>query len=386
MQEKQKKGKKKGMSSTGKMVAWIVGGVVLFLLILTGIIIWIVMTYFSGFFADPEDELNKYMKKKYGEEITLVYAGNRNEANLGDTEHKVALKDNPDFDFWIDVNGFFRTIVEGDDYEKGKKTYEKYQTIEDDMLDISEFGFTRIQVGQYSTYLDYTEEGFYRLNVQDDHLLSRYGLKEEELKDMMELIEWIRSKGVDIGQLMVFGRPDEAKEGYQIELLIKDVQLISSIADLKKEIAEEHPSTLSHEIEEQMIPKMKTLEEERIIPNVSDQDTHEAHWISCNAIDQDGKCSNMLLALYYETDGFYPGHPYVIQDLTKVFEWIKPELGQDGSVTIQVIEKGVQQEPLLNLIELDKSDESEMVGIALENDQKEFQELKMEQEQGEGEE
>ncbi|MFP3442864.1 hypothetical protein R0K18_34520, partial [Pantoea sp. SIMBA_133] len=80
----------------------------------------------------------------------------------------------PDFDFWIDVNGVFRTNVEGDDYEKGKKTYEKYQTIEDDMLDISEFGFTRIQEGQYSTYLDYTEEGFYRLNVQDDHLLSRY--------------------------------------------------------------------------------------------------------------------------------------------------------------------------------------------------------------------
>ncbi|MFP3339124.1 hypothetical protein R0J91_14185, partial [Micrococcus sp. SIMBA_131] len=76
--------------------------------------------------------------------------------------------------------------------------------------------------------------------------------------------------------------------------------------------------------------------------------------------------------------GFYPGHPYVVQDLTKVFEWIKPELGQDGSVTIQVIEKGVE-DPLLNLIELNKSDENERVGVAWENDQKEFQELKMEQ-------
>ncbi|WP_273837233.1 hypothetical protein [Guptibacillus sedimenti] len=382
MQEKQNKLEKKGMSSTGKMVAWIVGGICLFLLIVTGIIIWVVMTFFSGFFTDTEDELNKYMEKKYGEEITLVYAGNRNEANLGDTEHKVALKNNPDFDFWIDVNGFFRTNVEGDDYEKGKKTYEKYQTIEDDMMDISEFGFTRIQEGRYSTYLDYTEEGFYRLNVQDDHLLSRYGLKEEELKDMMEAIKWIRSKGVDIGQLMVFGRPDEAKEGYQIELLVKDVQLISSIADLKKEISEEHPSTLSKEIEERMTPKVKTLNEERIIPNVADQDTHEAHWISCNAIDKDGKCSNMLLMLYYESDGFYPGHPYVVQDLTKVFEWIKPELGDDGNVTIQVIEKEVQNEPLLNLIELDKHDDKEMVGVVWENDQKEFQELK--RQQGEG--
>jgi hypothetical protein len=363
--EKQNKSEKKGMSSTGKMVAWIVGGICLFLLIVTGIIIWVVMTFFSGFFTDTEDELNKYMKKKYGEEITLVYAGNRNEANLGDTEHKVALKNNPDFDFWIDVNGFFRTNVEGDDFEKGKKTYEKYQTIEDDMMDISEFGFTRIQEGRYSTYLDYTEEGFYRLNVQDDHLLSRYGLIEEELKDMMEAIEWIRSKGVDIGQLMVFGRPDEAKEGYQIELLVKDVQLISSIADLKKEIAEEHPSTLSKESEERMMPKVKTLNEERIIPNVADQDTHEAHWIDCNAIDKEGKCSNMLLMLYYESDGFYPGHPYVVQDLTKVFEWIKPELGEDGNVTIQVIEKEVQNEPLLNLIELDKHDDKEMVGVVL---------------------
>jgi hypothetical protein len=363
--EKQNKSEKKGMSSTGKMVAWIVGGICLFLLIVTGIIIWVVMTFFSGFFTDTEDELNKYMKKKYGEEITLVYAGNRNEANLGDTEHKVALKNNPDFDFWIDVNGFFRTNVEGDDFEKGKKTYEKYQTIEDDMMDISEFGFTRIQEGRYSTYLDYTEEGFYRLNVQDDHLLSRYGLIEEELKDMMEAIEWIRSKGVDIGQLMVFGRPDEAKEGYQIELLVKDVQLISSIADLKKEIAEEHPSTLSKESEERMMPNVKTLNEERIIPNVTDQDTHEAHWIDCNAIDKEGKCSNMLLMLYYESDGFYPGHPYVVQDLTKVFEWIKPELGEDGNVTIQVIEKEVQNEPLLNLIELDKHDDKEMVGVVL---------------------
>jgi hypothetical protein len=380
--EKQNKSEKKGMSSTGKMVAWIVGGICLFLLIVTGIIIWVVMTFFSGFFTDTEDELNKYMKKKYGEEITLVYAGNRNEANLGDTEHKVALKNNPDFDFWIDVNGFFRTNVEGDDFEKGKKTYEKYQTIEDDMMDISEFGFTRIQEGRYSTYLDYTEEGFYRLNVQDDHLLSRYGLIEEELKDMMEAIEWIRSKGVDIGQLMVFGRPDEAKEGYQIELLVKDVQLISSIADLKKEIAEEHPSTLSKESEERMMPNVKTLNEERIIPNVADQDTHEAHWIDCNAIDKEGKCSNMLLMLYYESDGFYPGHPYVVQDLTKVFEWIKPELGEDGNVTIQVIEKEVQNEPLLNLIELDKHDDKEMVGVVWENDQKEFQELK--RQQGEG--
>ncbi len=299
-------------------------------------IIWVVLWFYMVFTTTEEEYVNKYMLDKYDKKIEMVYKGN-NFKGMG-ASHKVALKENPDLDFWVEVEGAFKSKVVSDEYEKGVDAFQEFQKIEDDLAEIEAMGFSNIEEPEYKTYFDYSEAG-YRINVMEGERLSLYDVSDERLNDWMELIRWAREHDVELTDLMVMGLPAEEfeEEDYLVRHEVKNVESVEGRSDLLREVAKENPRVLSSRLERSLEEKVESIGD-RIGVDRMDSSFEEPRWIECHEAGSDGKCIDAMVRFKYESAGFSPGHEHVKEDLVQVMQWTKEEMGRNSLVSFGVSE------------------------------------------------
>ncbi|TGB00742.1 hypothetical protein [Halobacillus salinus] len=317
----------------GHIIGLVIG---LPVLIIIGAIIWGVLWFYIAFTTTEEEYVNAYMQDKYDKQIEMVYQGS-NPKGMG-ASHKVALKENPDVEFWVEVEGTFKTKVESDEYERGVDAYHEFQKIEDDIAEIEAMGFSKIEEPEFSSYLDYSDDG-YRINVMEGERLSLYDVSDERLDDWMELIRWAREHDVELTDLMVMGLPAEEfeEEDYLVRHEVKNVEDVENRSDLLREVAKENPRVLSWRLERQLEEKVASLGG-RVAAAPTDFPYEERRWIECYEVDGQGKCIDAMVWLKYESAGFSPGHEKVEEDLIQVMQWTKEKMGRKSVVNFGILE------------------------------------------------
>ena len=97
--------------------------------------------FLSGCNYKNEDQVKKYIKKKHGIDVVVTHWGAIHEGNMGHTYHTVQEKNNKNMQFRVEVNGFFHSTIQGDEYQYGKNTYEEYKKFKPILKEIQKLGY-----------------------------------------------------------------------------------------------------------------------------------------------------------------------------------------------------------------------------------------------------
>ena len=306
-----------------------------------------------------EDPMEKYMKDKYQVEIEILEKEAINSLNMGDVWNSVALKENANVKFDIHVTGLLFPKVLEDEYHLGLETYEVFKKIEGSLGKIQQLGFTKMEgynLVEYETYFDIREDKSvkahqFNVYVSSEKPFTYNEIDKLELDRIYAMITEIKATNDAVSDVYIFyGDKHEVNE-----LVVKDIRRIKSKEELLLNLKRSNNALATYIAYSTLNDRAMELENGRFV--FKDFSGGE-FWLRCNETDDEGECVEYYISILYEKDGLGKENPYLFEDIRKIGDHFKQELGSsEFTINFQEDRKDLKKYATINSYQIHSDEE-----------------------------
>ncbi|MGG2016446.1 hypothetical protein [Bacillus sp. S10(2024)] len=271
--------------------------------------------FLSGCNYKNEDQVKKYIKKKHGIDVVVTHWGAIHEGNMGHTYHTVQEKNNKNMQFRVEVNGFFHSTIQGDEYQYGKNTYEEYKKFKPILKEMNKLGYEEFEKENVLQYIvDYREEkptDELLLTLKMSNKMDYSQFESAELDRLYALFQLIQKSNKKITELAI-----KDHNGESIGLPFNNVQKGITKEELLLTMKNTLDGYWTYLIQTQtkVVDRLKEVQNDRFV----------FKGITCSH-PKNGECPGYEVDLVINSTEF-KNDPPLIEDLTKVTTILKEEL------------------------------------------------------------
>jgi hypothetical protein len=282
------------------------------------LVVWLL--FLSGCNYEDEEEVKEYLKDKYGIDVVVTEWGGVHSGNMGHTYHTVQVADNKNIQFRVEVNGFFYSRIQGDEYEYGINTYEEYERFKPVLEEIEQLGYSELEEENVIQYLSEdgpsTEEkptNKLLLSLKTSNKIDYSQFESDELNRLFSVLQLVQKNNKNITELTI----SDYNGGYT-GLSFSNIQEINTKEELLLLMKDDSLPYWTYLVQTQtkIQEKIKEVQDERFVLKE----------ITCSYI-KNGDCLEYELILEFSDDMLdYEKNPNLAGDLTKVATIAKEEL------------------------------------------------------------
>lgn len=293
--------------------------------IITGAVVWLVLSYF--FSSQAEDRnAKKFIEEKYGMDAVIV---SETGFNLVEGQsYQMAFEEQRDVVFTVTVEEVDYATIYRDDYEAVLSLHQVQQQTEELLPDIEALGFAAAsgdKLADHAVKNMQTGETVRWLNLvtADDYET----IERAEVEAMYNLLKLQRQYSIDIHKIHIRSKTNE----HIMVMDLRTMEEVHSVEELEANVVGGDLRLAGKRFQTRWQEAASQAETERF----RFQDEWEDGWVSCQAVNDEGSCINLLASVSFEAGELSRQSPYLEADLDAIFDFF--DSIEPGLTTVDLI-------------------------------------------------
>lgn len=306
----------KGVNLMKKIFLWTMAT---FIVLITVAITWVLVNHLIH--SQIEDrKAREFIEEKYGMDAKIVDETN---ANFVDGHsYQMAFTEQEDVVFTVTVDVENYSTIYRDDYEAVRKQDRLEQQMEKLIPEIEAIGFTAPSTGELVQHIVKDMRTGEAVHWIDLTTSSNYStIEREEIQEMKNLLDLQREHGVDIQKINIGN-----KQGvHMVTLDMREMGEVHSVEELEAHVVGGDLRLAGERMQAKWQDAATQAETERF----RFYDKWVDQWISCQQVNDQGDCINLLASVTFEAGEFSQQNPHLEEDLDAIFNFfdsIEPKL------------------------------------------------------------